>query len=47
MTSRRVGNRFSKEARQEAASRRRQGRGAWPKLKRRRNPRGKKSSKNV
>lgn len=43
----RVGNRFSKQARAEAAARRKQGRGAWPKLKRKRNPRGKREKKKV
>jgi len=41
----RVGKRFSPQARAEASARRKQGRGAWPKLKRRRNPRGKKEKK--
>jgi hypothetical protein len=43
--SKRSGGRFSKEARAEAEARRKQARGAWPELKRSRNPRGTKKGK--
>ena len=43
--SKRAGGRFSKEARAEAEARRKQGRGAWPELKRSRNPRGSEKKK--